>query len=106
MRKDESKKATIDYWNRRMQRQAAPPTLAELLEELNQGLCADPGYRPGTRFILMCAPTGVEFPTWEGPAKARPLIPRVLQVVTQNVTLPVPFQMEGIVIDDSDSVAE
>lgn len=96
MSMEASKAATRNYWNRRMNRQAQAPTLAELLAELNRQLHADPAFLPSTRFVLKRAASGAELPTWEGPAEARALIHRVLQAVTARFTLPAPFQMDGV----------
>ena len=95
-----SKAATSKYWDKRLNRDSAAPTLPELVATLNLKLRADPGYRPGTRFILVCDEGGGEFPTWEGPPESRSLIHRVLLAVTRDVPLPVPFQMDGVVLPD------
>jgi hypothetical protein len=91
---DASRKATSAYWDRRMKRDSVQPGLAELVEELNRQLRADPGYRPDARFTVARSGSGAEFPTWEGPPAARSLIHRVLQAYTRDVALPVPFQMD------------
>lgn len=96
MSMEASKRATSHYWNRRMNRDAAPPTLVELLAELNRELAEDPAFLEGTRFVLKRTGSGTELPTWEGPAEARALIHRVLQTVTAQFSLPVPFQMDGV----------
>jgi len=90
-----SNKAASEYWNRRMKREPAAPTLDELILELNRRLRADQTYVSGTRFILRQDEMGEIFPTWEGPAQARPLVNRILQSVTRQVTLPVPFRIDG-----------
>jgi hypothetical protein len=90
------KDGQASYWNRRLKRPCATPTVAEFVLELNRHLRNDPAFRGGVRFVVIQSPNGEEVPSWEGHPQARTLISRVPNAVAQVVKMPAPFQMDPV----------
>jgi hypothetical protein len=88
-------RAKKEYWDKRLKRDSAAPTLEQFVAELNRELRADPAYLPNVRFLIDVGRSGTTA-TWEGPLEARALIGRVLQAVMRTLDMPAPFRMEGL----------
>ncbi|MEO6362474.1 MAG: hypothetical protein ABIO71_04535 [Caldimonas sp.] len=86
-----------DHWKQLLQppKQAVPVSVQEFVDEANRRLRADACFREGTRFVV--APAEDDPPggsTWEGPEAMKPVVFRIVQELSSEFAVELPFRSD------------